>query len=223
MLAITPMIGKNDDGSIFTVADATKVAQYAATNKLARLSYWALQRDQVGNGGLNLDSDVNTVNFQFFAAFAGQNGPVPSPSPSPVPSPQPTPTPSPVPTPTPTPVQTGCPNFTVGVSYNQGTVVQYNGLNYTANMYLTNTSSGMNPQSCPCLWTQGGNCNTITPIPTPTPTGVCPTWALNQNYVVGEVVQYLGNDYTCLAANDPADPNWNPASAQSLWQLGGTC
>ncbi|WP_328535491.1 chitinase [Streptomyces sp. NBC_00344] len=45
-LGITPMIGVNDDGSVFTTADASTVKSWASTNGVGRLSYWSVNRDQ---------------------------------------------------------------------------------------------------------------------------------------------------------------------------------
>ncbi len=49
-VGLTPMIGVNDDGSTFTLADASKVESFAASNGLGRLSFWSLTRD-VSCGG----------------------------------------------------------------------------------------------------------------------------------------------------------------------------
>lgn len=49
-VGLTPMIGVNDDGSTFTLADASKVESFAASNHLGRLSFWSLTRD-VSCGG----------------------------------------------------------------------------------------------------------------------------------------------------------------------------
>jgi chitinase len=45
-VGITPMIGVNDDGSTFTVADAQSVQSWAASNGIGRVSFWSLTRDQ---------------------------------------------------------------------------------------------------------------------------------------------------------------------------------
>ncbi|MEK2476749.1 chitinase [Streptomyces noursei] len=45
-LGITPMIGVNDDGSTFSLADAASVASWAASNGVGRMSYWSVSRDQ---------------------------------------------------------------------------------------------------------------------------------------------------------------------------------
>jgi hypothetical protein len=44
------MIGVNDDGSKFTVADAGSVENFAASNGLGRLAFWALTRDTACGG-----------------------------------------------------------------------------------------------------------------------------------------------------------------------------
>ena len=49
-VGLTPMIGVNDDGSTFTLSDASKVESFAASNSLGRLSFWSLTRD-VSCGG----------------------------------------------------------------------------------------------------------------------------------------------------------------------------
>ena len=53
-VGITPMIGVNDDGSTFTLADASSVASWASSNGIGRLAFWSVDRDQAcpgGNGG----------------------------------------------------------------------------------------------------------------------------------------------------------------------------
>ncbi len=49
-VGITPMIGVNDDGSTFTLADARSVRSWAASNGIGRLSFWSLTRDQSCGG-----------------------------------------------------------------------------------------------------------------------------------------------------------------------------
>ena len=67
-LGITPMIGRNDDGSVFTVADARQVARYAAQKGLGRLSFWALQRDRPG-ASIETASGVDAPPFAYFDAL----------------------------------------------------------------------------------------------------------------------------------------------------------
>ncbi|MGP4141402.1 MAG: hypothetical protein ACTXOH_12205 [Sodalis sp. (in: enterobacteria)] len=44
-VGITPMIGRNDDGSMFTLANAFDVGAFAAQHGLSSLSLWSLNRD----------------------------------------------------------------------------------------------------------------------------------------------------------------------------------
>ncbi|MGL5935633.1 MAG: glycosyl hydrolase family 18 protein [Cetobacterium sp.] len=66
MLGITTMIGKNDDDSIFLPNDATILADYARKNNIGLLSYWSINRDQVGKGELGIYSQHNNSNFEYF-------------------------------------------------------------------------------------------------------------------------------------------------------------
>jgi chitinase len=72
----TPMIGTNDDGNVFSLANATALATWAQQHHLGLLAFWAIQRDEKCSGGTNLDqcSGVNASTFQFanvFEAVAG--------------------------------------------------------------------------------------------------------------------------------------------------------
>ena len=72
MIGITPMIGYNDDSAeIFRASDATAVTHFAMQNGVGLLSYWALQRDEVGTtNDLDRFSRVNTSNYQFYNIMA---------------------------------------------------------------------------------------------------------------------------------------------------------
>jgi chitinase len=64
MIGITPMIGLNDGSTTknpseqFTPTDANTVTQFAETNGIGLLSYWALNRDQPGT--VNNENDLDT-------------------------------------------------------------------------------------------------------------------------------------------------------------------
>jgi hypothetical protein len=46
MIAATPMIGQNDDPTeVFTLADAQQLLAFAQQQHMARLSFWAVNRD----------------------------------------------------------------------------------------------------------------------------------------------------------------------------------
>jgi chitinase len=78
-VGITPMIGINDDGSTFTLADASSVASWASGNGIGRLAFWSVDRDQAcpgGNGGAASPtcSGVSESTGQFTGAFTGAGG-----------------------------------------------------------------------------------------------------------------------------------------------------
>ncbi|MBC7444553.1 MAG: hypothetical protein H7273_03650 [Polaromonas sp.] len=73
MMGITPMIGKNDDGSTFTLDDARTIADFAKSNGVGLISYWSFQRDRAqatsGLNDLNSFSGVAQSDFQFHSIF----------------------------------------------------------------------------------------------------------------------------------------------------------
>ncbi|MFJ2955028.1 chitinase [Streptomyces sp. NPDC087270] len=79
-LGITPMIGKNDDGSTFTLADAQTVESFAAQHGVARLAFWSINRDQPCSGSANslpTCTEISQSSLAFtdaFLPFAGNSG-----------------------------------------------------------------------------------------------------------------------------------------------------
>ncbi|MFJ9558568.1 carbohydrate binding domain-containing protein [Streptomyces fuscichromogenes] len=79
-LGITPMIGKNDDGSTFTLADARTVESFAAQNGVGRLSFWSANRDQPCSGSANSLSTCSEISqnplafTDAFVPYAGGTG-----------------------------------------------------------------------------------------------------------------------------------------------------
>jgi chitinase len=87
-VGITPMIGVNDDGSTFTLSDASSVASWASSNGIGRVAFWSVDRDQAcpgGNGGAASPtcSGVSESTGQFTSAFTGAGGGTPPPPPPP--------------------------------------------------------------------------------------------------------------------------------------------
>jgi chitinase len=151
-IGITPMIGVNDDGSTFTLADASTVASWAHTNGVGRLAFWSVDRDQPCSGSANslpTCSEVSQSTGAFTAGFlssgSGSNPPPPT-------SPPPT---------TPTPTQGGGGGscyaaWSSTTTYYNGAQVSYNGTNYTA-IYV---STGVAPGSAIAwnIWQSDGAC-----------------------------------------------------------------
>jgi hypothetical protein len=76
-LGITPMIGKNDDGSTFTLADAQTVESFAAQNGVGRLAFWSVNRDQPCSGSANslsTCSEISQSSLAFTDAFVPYQG-----------------------------------------------------------------------------------------------------------------------------------------------------
>ncbi|MEU9481034.1 carbohydrate binding domain-containing protein [Streptomyces sp. NPDC048191] len=76
-LGITPMIGKNDDGSTFTLADAQTVESFAEQNGVGRLSFWSANRDQPCSGSANslpTCSEIGQNSLAFTDAFVPYEG-----------------------------------------------------------------------------------------------------------------------------------------------------
>ncbi len=69
MLGVIPMIGKNDDSEVFSLADAKTLAAFATTNELGLVSFWSIDRDQVCPKGADFNScsTVDASNFAFNA------------------------------------------------------------------------------------------------------------------------------------------------------------
>ena len=130
MLGVTPMIGQNDtSGEIFSLADASTVESYAASEGLAWTSFWSEGRDNDGcpgttaaestcSGVTQTDGEYTTI-FQAFtsgsSSSGGGGGSSPSPSPSPAGS---------------------CDAaWNDATAYVSGNEVSYNGDNWTANQW----------------------------------------------------------------------------------------
>jgi chitinase len=66
MLGATPMIGQNDEQSeVFSLTDAQTLADFAKSNQIGLVAFWAINRDQPGTGDLGLYSEAETKVFAF--------------------------------------------------------------------------------------------------------------------------------------------------------------
>jgi hypothetical protein len=80
MMGMTPMIGKNDDGSTLSLAEAQTIADFAKLNGIGLLSYWSFQRDRAqatsASNDLNFFSGVAQSDYQFYNIFKSAGGAV---------------------------------------------------------------------------------------------------------------------------------------------------
>ena len=76
IVAITPMLGRNDTGEVFTLADAGTVGRFARSAGLAGLSWWELTRDQPCASGIPayMCSGVQETRWAFSRAFVAAAG-----------------------------------------------------------------------------------------------------------------------------------------------------
>ncbi len=155
MIGITPMIGKNDDPTVFDEDDARLVSEYAGKHSIGRIAYWALQRDQMGKGENAIYSQANTADFSFYKAFfsgiSGTSSDTPAPPPVSKP-PKPAPISAPKPAPIPKPVTGNVRVWEPKVKYATGTPVSYNGKLYSC-ITPHSSQSDWIPSATPALWT----------------------------------------------------------------------
>ena len=147
MMGMTPMIGKNDDGSIFSLVDAKTIADFAKANGIGLLSYWSFQRDRAQATGdstaLGAYSGVAQSNYEFFNIFKTAGASV-----APTSTSSSTLTAEPAPAPAPACIST---NWDRTKNYAAGSVVNYtNGYRYKANL----ANKGKNPSTSTYYWSR---------------------------------------------------------------------
>jgi len=77
MLGVTPMIGKNDTGPIFSIADAQKLVTWANQNHVGLLAFWSVGRDNGGCPGGPVSATCSSISqstYQFTSIFGGYTG-----------------------------------------------------------------------------------------------------------------------------------------------------
>ena len=219
MMGMTPMIGKNDDGSTFSLVDAKTIADFVKANGIGLLSYWSFQRDQAQASNASNDlgsfSGVAQSNYQFLNIFKTAGGSV-APTPTPAPTPAAT-TPA-----TPAPACSS-PVWVQGKQYAAGSIVTYsNGSQYVAKV----ANPGYNPTISTYFWSKyicavssapaptPAPAPAPTPTPAPAPTCSSSTWTQGKQYAAGSVVTY-SNGYKYKA--NFANPGYNPTISTYFW------
>jgi hypothetical protein len=77
MLGVTPMIGRNFNGRIFTQAHARQLVTWATGNHIESLAFWSVGRDNGGcpGGGVSPTcSSISQSTFEFTNIFKGFHG-----------------------------------------------------------------------------------------------------------------------------------------------------
>jgi len=193
MMGVTPMIGRNDDGGVFTLGDASTVANFVRNNGVGMLSWWSFQRDRAqpydGFADLNAYSGVAQSDYQYFYAFRNAEGAVAgAPAPS-VFAAAPAPAPA---------AATGACNaspWAQGQVYTAGNQVSYAGNFYQAKLWTTSvpTPNGFGYSDWSPITCAG---NTAAPAAAQA-TGSCSAtpWVQGQVYTAGNRVSYGGTVY----------------------------
>jgi chitinase len=217
MLGITPMIGVNDDGTTFTLADAKVVADYTRTNGFGLLSFWSFQRDRAqssGGGKLSQYSSVPQSDYQFFNIFKTAGTSV-VPGTSPTSAPAPAPDSTTVAAPAPAPSCGSFAKWVQGRSYSAGNIVTYT----TGKPYVAKYANpGYDPTISTYYWS-AYPCSTTTTSSTttssPTLVASCsfPGWVQGKSYSAGNIVSYSGTPYKAKYSN----PGYNPTVSTYYW------
>jgi chitinase len=156
MVGITEMIGIDDFGAAetFTLANATTVTNWAKTQGIRSLSFWALQRDNggcPGGGAADNCSGVAQSTWQFSKTMRTFTSGTTTTPPTTTPTTAPTTTP---PTTTPTTPPTTAPGTTTWApytAYTVGQIVTYNGKRYQCRQSHTSLP-GWEPPNVLALW-----------------------------------------------------------------------
>ncbi|MFC0431848.1 cellulose binding domain-containing protein [Kutzneria buriramensis] len=75
MIGVTPMLGVNDDGTTFSLADASALVSYANGKHLGELAFWEVTRDRNAcNGSLTNCTNVAQQPYDFSKRFEGFMG-----------------------------------------------------------------------------------------------------------------------------------------------------
>lgn len=194
MMGMTPMIGKNDDGSVFTLDDAQTVANFAKQNGVGMISYWAYQRDKAqtysGATDINTYTGVAQLQFQFHSIFKTAEGYAAPAQAAPAAA----------------PLACGSSKWVEGKQYSAGNVVTYsNGSVYTAKF----ANPGYNPTVSTYFWAPS-NCTGAAPAPTCSASN----WVMGKQYAAGSTVAY-SNGYKYIA--NFANPGYDPTVSTYFW------
>ncbi len=70
MVGVTPMVGQDDQGQVFDLADADQLVAFARQNGIGLLSFWAVTRDKGCQDALFLCSRIQQDDLAFSKKFA---------------------------------------------------------------------------------------------------------------------------------------------------------
>ncbi|GHJ48928.1 chitinase [Catellatospora sp. TT07R-123] len=207
---VSMMNGRSDAGEYFRQADFQAVLDYATGHRLARYTYWSVNRDrqcadpnQSTTSGTCSSVPQTAWEFtKYTARFAGATPPTTPPSTPPSSSPTP-------------PGGCSAPAWNSGTAYTGGSLVSYNGHTWKAQWWTQGETPGTAG-----VWLDQGTC-TGTPS-SPPPGGQCtaPAWVAATAYNGGAVVSYGGHKWTAKWWTQGDIPGNN---GQGVWTDNGPC
>ncbi|WP_329240025.1 chitinase [Actinoallomurus sp. NBC_01490] len=75
MVGVTPMLGKNDDGSVYDQSDARRLVSFAGQHHIGTLGFWEETRDRNAcNGALYQCTNIPQQPYEFSKIFAAYTG-----------------------------------------------------------------------------------------------------------------------------------------------------
>jgi len=66
-LGICPMLGVNDDKTVFSLSDWQNVLHYTKEKNIGRISFWAINRDQAGKNSIDISSNSQNRDLEYTA------------------------------------------------------------------------------------------------------------------------------------------------------------
>jgi hypothetical protein len=198
MMGMTPMVGKNDDGSTFSLADAQTIANFVKLNGIGLLSYWSFQRDRAQATSASTDlgsfSGVAQSDYQFYNIFRSAGGSVASLAAAAPVALEPA-------------SACGGSNWVQGQQYAAGSVVSYGGRQYVAKV----ANPGYIPTVSTYFWSESSCAGSLSAAALAACSG--PSWVQGQQYAAGSVVSYGGKRYVAKYAN----PGYIPTVSTHYW------
>lgn len=95
-------------------------------------------------------------------------------------------------------------DWAVGIYYNVGDIVTYNGDSYQC-LQAHTSQSNWKPPNTPALWQL---------VTVPNPGG---NWSSGASYSIGDKITYNGQEYICRQSH-VAQSDWTPPATPALWE-----
>ncbi|MEV8513207.1 chitinase [Dactylosporangium sp. NPDC051484] len=202
---VSMMNGRSDAGEYFRQADFQTVLDYATSHRLARYTYWSVNRDrqcadpnQSTTSGTCSSVPQTAWEFtKYTARFAGATPPTSIPPTSASPSPS-----------------TGVCSaaaWSSSIAYTGGALVSYNGHTWRAQWWTQGETPGTAG-----VWVDQGTCGGGTTQPPTCP----PAWSSSTAYNGGATVSYNGHKWTAKWWTQGDIPGNN---SQNVWTDNGAC